>query len=275
MKIHNQNIVLDFESPKIMGILNITPDSFYDGGIHASIDSILAHTEKMLSEGADIIDIGAYSSRPGARHVSTDEEIARIVPIANQIRTAFPQAILSIDTFRADVILELFDRIGEFLVNDISGGHMDTHMLATVGKLQLPYICMHMQGTPQTMAQHTQYTNLIHDIHRYFEQAIARAESHSISQIILDPGFGFGKTTEQNFTVLSELSSFTQFQKPILVGISRKSMIYKTLETNPEGALHGTGVLHAIALMNKANILRVHDVQEAKQCITLIKKLKN
>ena len=274
MKIHIQNIVLDFESPKIMGILNITPDSFYDGGKHASIDSILAHTEKMLSEGADIIDIGAYSSRPGARHVSTDEEITRIVPVAREIHKAFPNVIISIDTFRSDVVMRLFDSIGEFIVNDISGGNMDKSMFSTIGLLGLPYICMHMQGTPQTMAQQTQYKDLIHDIHQYFTELITRAESHSISQIILDPGFGFGKTTEQNFTLLSELASFTIFEKPILIGISRKSMIYKTLKTNPEDALHGTGFLHAIALMNKANILRVHDVHEAKQCITLFKNLK-
>ena len=189
MKIHIQNIVLDFESPKIMGILNITPDSFYDGGKHASIDSILAHTEKMLSEGADIIDIGAYSSRPGARHVSTDEEITRIVPVAREIHKAFPNGIISIDTFRSDVVMRLFDSIGEFIVNDISGGNMDKSMFSTIGLLGLPYICMHMQGTPQTMTQHTQYKDLIHDIHQYFTELITRAESHSISQIILDPRF--------------------------------------------------------------------------------------
>jgi len=275
MKIHTQNSILNFDVPKIMGILNVTPDSFYDGGVHATLDAMLTHTEKMLCDGADIIDVGAYSSRPGAQHLSVQEELERIIPIVTKIRQHFPSAILSIDTFRAAVVETLFDTIGEFLVNDISGGHMDSMMQPTVGRLNLPYICMHMQGTPQTMAQQTHYSHLITDIYQYFERAIEQAAAHGIFQIIIDPGFGFGKTGDQNFTLLANLETFASLNKPILVGVSRKSMIYKTLQTTPEHSRNGSSVLHAVALLHNANILRVHDVKEAKECVVLMQKIKH
>lgn len=273
MHICFKNSVFSLSQPRVMGIVNLTPDSFYDGGKFSSISHILQHVERICTDGVDIIDVGAYSSRPGAEHISEQEEAKRLLPVVQEIAKHFPHIPLSIDSFRSSIIQQVYDVVGDVIVNDISGGMLDASMIAICGKLQLPYICMHMPGTPQTMQQHTQYTDILLDILQFFSKQIALCKKHGVPSVILDPGFGFGKTIEQNFTLLSNLQSFEIFEKPILVGLSRKSMIYKTLDSTPEDALHGTGVLHTIALCNKAHILRVHDVKEAKQCITLVSNI--
>ncbi len=257
-----------------MGILNITPDSFYDGGKHKNSDSILKHTEKMLNDGATFVDVGAYSSRPGAKDVSEDEELHRILPIVNLILTEFPTANISVDTFRSRVAKKCL-QVGAALVNDISGGHRDMDMLKVVSEFQVPYIAMHMRGTPQNMKDKTEYGDLLKDMLFYFSEIVEKARSKMLNDLIIDPGFGFAKTTFQNFLVLENLTFFKDVEKPILVGISRKSMIYKTLNTNPNEALNGTTALHMIALRNGANILRVHDVKEAVECVQLYTALQN
>lgn len=255
-----------------MGILNITPDSFYDGGIYKNDAVILNQVEKMLFEGASFIDVGAYSSRPGADFVSEAEELKRILPIVTLILKTFPSALLSIDTFRSQVAKSCVDA-GAALINDISAGQLDNNMLQTIAKLHVPYIMMHMRGTPQTMQQHTQYNNLVKDILFYFSERIAAARALGIIDVIIDPGFGFSKTLEQNFELLNLLELFKMIEKPLLAGLSRKSMIYKTLETSAKEALNGTSVLNTIGLQKGASILRVHDVKEAMECIKLVKSL--
>lgn len=245
-----------------MGILNITPDSFFDGGKYNSIDESLRRCEQLLIDGADLIDIGAYSSRPGAADVSEQEEIERLRPILKAIQQQFPQAILSIDTFRAEVarvsVLE-----GAAIINDISGGELDNNMFATAANLQVPYILMHMRGTPDTMQKLTKYDDLVSDIIKYFAEKVNRLRMLGLHDIILDPGFGFAKTLEQNYQLMAHLSELKFFDLPILSGISRKSMIYKLLEVDASHALNGTSVLNMVSLQNGANILRVHDVKEA------------
>lgn len=269
----NDKYICNMMKKQIMGILNITPDSFYDGGKYSSVKGALIHTEKMLSEGASIIDIGAYSSRPGAADISAEEEYNRLSPVISQIRKSFPTAQISIDTFRSEIVTKIYSEYGNIIVNDISGGLMDSQMLEVCGKHSLPYVCMHMNGTPQTMQNNTEYNNLIEDISSFFDKQIAKAEEFGINTIIIDPGFGFGKTTDQNFTLLSNLQEFTKYNKPILVGFSRKSMIYKTLNCTPENAGNGTTILNTIALLKGASILRVHDVKEAVETIALYQKI--
>jgi len=256
-----------------MGILNITPDSFYDGGKHKNEKDILKHVEIMLQEGATFIDIGAYSSKPNASFVSEEEELSRILPIITSVLKEFPNTLISIDTFRSQVAKQCIDQ-GAVLINDISAGILDNDMLKTIADLQVPYIMMHMKGTPQTMQQLTQYDNLVKDILFYFSKQIAEARQLGIVDLIVDPGFGFAKTTEQNFEILNQLDLFNMLELPLLVGISRKSMIYKTLQNSPNDALNGTTVLNTIALQKGANILRVHDVKEAVECIKLVQSLK-
>ena len=255
-----------------MGILNITPDSFYDGGHYKNDADILNQVETMLNEGATFIDIGAYSSRPGADHVSESEELKRIIPIVKLLVRKFPDINLSIDTFRSKIAQECINA-GAALINDISAGKLDNEMLEIVGKLKVPYVMMHMKGTPQTMQQYTDYGNLVKDIIYYFSERIEKARAHKINDIIIDPGFGFSKTLEQNYTLLNNLELLNMLELPILVGISRKSMIYKLLGTNPNEALNGTTSLNTIALLKGANILRVHDVKEAVECINLTNQL--
>lgn len=272
MTINCKGKLIDLSSPKVMGILNITPDSFYDGGQYKNEKDMLLHVEKMLNEGAKFIDVGAYSSRPNADHVSEDEELKRILPIVNSILKEFPETLLSIDTFRSNVAKACIEA-GASMINDISAGKLDDNMLQTVADLHVPYIMMHMRGTPKTMQQQTQYDDLLKDILFYFSKQIVAAKALGIVDIIIDPGFGFAKTLEQNFELLNKLDLFKMIEKPLLVGVSRKSMIYKTLQTSAKEALNGTSVLNTVALQKGASILRVHDVKEAVECIKLVESL--
>lgn len=256
-----------------MGILNVTPNSFYDGGKHKEINSIIHQVDKMLSEGADFIDIGAYSSKPSAEFVSEEEEIKRLVPIVKSLVETFPNIILSVDTFRAKVAKASVEN-GVAMVNDIAAGLLDDKMLETVAALKVPYIMMHMRGNPQTMQSLTNYNDIVKEMIFYFSERIQKARSFGISDIVIDPGFGFAKTLEQNYEVLHKMELFEMLELPLLAGISRKSMIYKVLENSPQEALNGTSVLNTIALQKGAKILRVHDVKEAVECIKLVSKLK-
>lgn len=272
MTINCKGQLIDLSMPKVMGILNITPNSFFDGGKYKDENELLKRVEKMLNEGADFIDIGAYSSRPNAEFVSEQEEISRIIPVVDLLQKHFPETVLSIDTFRAEVAKVCVEN-GAAIINDISAGMLDDKMLETIAKLQVPYIMMHMKGTPQTMQELTHYEDIIKEMLFYFSERIAAARALGINDLIVDPGFGFAKTLEQNYAVMQKLELFQMLELPLLVGISRKSMIYKTLETNAEMALNGTTVLNTIALTKGAKILRVHDVKEAVECVRLFNKL--
>jgi len=269
MTINCKGTLVDFSSPKVMGVLNITPDSFFDGGKYQNEKAILSQTEKMLAEGATFIDVGAYSSRPGANHVSEEEELQRIVPIVELILKEFPQTLLSIDTFRSKVAKETIEA-GVALINDISGGNMDAEMFSTIAKLQVPYILMHMQGTPQTMQDNPRYQNITTDLIKFFSEKIYDLKQRKVNDIIVDVGFGFGKTIEHNYKLLKDLQLFQHLHVPVLAGISRKSMLYKTLGITPQEALNATTSANTIALMNGANILRVHDVKEAVECVKVV-----
>jgi dihydropteroate synthase len=255
-----------------MGILNVTPDSFHDGGQYKDESSILKQVETMLNEGATFIDIGGYSSRPGADFVSENEELNRVVPVVELILKHYPETLISIDTFRSEVAKKSIEA-GAAIINDISAGLLDENMIATVGQLGVTYIMMHMKGNPKTMQQHTNYDDLVKDINSYFAERIARAHAAKINDIIIDPGFGFAKTTEQNYELLNNMELLQIVDKPVLAGVSRKSMIYKTLHTTPENALNGTTALHMVALQKGAKILRVHDAKEAAECVTLFNQL--
>ena len=260
--------LISLSTPKVMGILNITPDSFYDGGRYKDTKSILIQVEAFLDQGATFIDIGAYSSRPGAAFVSEEEELKRITPVIDLILKSFPDCKISIDSFRSKVIQKCVEA-GAVISNDISSGKLDPLMFETIAKLKVPYIMMHMKGTPQNMQKHTEYEDLVNDIYLYFSERINRANEHGIEDLILDPGFGFSKTLEQNYKVLNKLKVFKNLNYPILSGLSRKSMIYKTLESTSGEALNGTTALNMLALINGTNILRVHDVKEAMECVKL------
>ncbi len=264
--------LISIEKPLIMGILNITPDSFYDGGIYLTEDKIIGRVNEMLQEGADIIDVGGYSSRPGAKDVSEAEELKRISKAIKIIRDNFPDAILSADTFRSSVAEACLSQ-GVDIINDISAGTLDKNMIPLIIETKVPYIMMHMRGTPRTMTRLTDYSNLIQEIIAYFYPKIEKLKAHGVKDIIIDPGFGFAKNIEQNFLMLKKLSLFHVLETPLLVGISRKSMIYKTLGITPQEALNGTTALHMTALQNGANILRVHDIKEAVQTVKLFEKL--
>ena len=266
--------LIDFDTPKVMGILNSTPDSFFDGGIYKDIDAMLRQTEKMLQEGATFIDIGAYSSKPNAKKVDEKEELDRITPIIKTLVKEFPHILISADTFRSKVAKECV-QLGACMINDISAGSLDKNMFATVAELQVPYILMHMQGTPQTMQVHPTYKDVISDILYYFSKKISELRALKVNDIIIDVGFGFGKTSAHNFELLRELKLFETFELPLLVGLSRKSMLYKLLETTPQKALNATTVANTIALLNGATILRVHDVKEAIEAIKVVETTKN
>jgi dihydropteroate synthase len=272
MTINCKGQLVDLTLPKVMGILNVTPDSFYDGGVYKNNAAILKHVETMLNEGATFIDIGAYSSKPNAVHITETEELQRLLPILKLLIDAFPNILISIDTFRSKVAEESINA-GACMINDISAGKIDENMMATIAKLQVPYVMMHMRGTPQNMQQHTSYEDLLKDILFYFSERLATAKALGIVDIIIDPGFGFSKTTAQNFELLKHLDLFKMLEKPLLVGFSRKSMIYKTLRSSAADALNGTTVLNTLALQKNASILRVHDVKEAKECIELTQQL--
>lgn len=260
--------LIDLSTPRIMGIINVTPDSFYDGGVTTSNDAIIQQASAMLNAGASFLDIGGYSSRPGASDVTEAEEIDRVIPAIQAILKTHPEALISIDTFRSGVASTAI-QAGAALVNDISGGLRDEQMLPTVARLQVPYIMMHMRGTPQNMQSLTQYDDVTLDVIRYFSERISTARDLGINDLICDPGFGFAKTREQNFQLLKELKGFRVLDIPLLVGISRKSMIYKTLDTSADQALNGTSFLHGFALQGGAHILRVHDVSQAMECVRL------
>lgn len=272
MTINCKGKLINLTSPKVMGILNVTPNSFFDGGKHADEKAILKQIEKMLTEGATFIDIGGYSSKPSAAFVSEEEELQRVVPVVQKVVHEFPETLISIDTFRSKVAQESIEQ-GAAIINDISAGMLDDTMLETVAQLQVPYIMMHMKGTPQMMQSMTQYDNIVKEMLFYFSERIAKARSFGMNDIIVDPGFGFAKTLEQNFEVLNKLDLFQMLDLPILSGVSRKSMIYKTLETTAEFALNGTTSLNTISLMKGAKMLRVHDVKEAVECVKLYEQL--
>lgn len=259
--------LMDLRKPRVMGILNVTPDSFFSGS-RVSPENVLDVAERMLKEGADFLDIGGYSSRPGAADISVDEELKRVIPVIGAIKKVFPEAIISVDTFRNEVAQQAVET-GADLVNDISAGLLDEKMFSIVGQLGVPYIMMHMRGTPQTMRVQTNYQNLFKEIVDYFHQRIFLARQAGIKDIIIDPGFGFAKTVQQNFQILRQLNQFELLELPILAGISRKSMIWNTLGIEPIDALNGTTALNMMALMNGASILRVHDVKPAVECIKL------
>lgn len=273
MTINCNGKLIDLSSPKVMGILNFTPDSFFDGGKYNTDAEILLRVEKMLSEGADFIDVGTYSSRPNAVFVSEQEEVNRMKSVMEILSKEFPNAIYSIDTFRSEVAKVALDN-GGAIINDISAGSLDEKMMDVIAQYQVPYVMMHMRGTPQTMPTLTHYDNLVKEILLYFSEKITEARSKGINDLIIDVGFGFAKTIEQNFELMSKLELFKVLGLPNLVGISRKAMIYKTLNIEPEDALNGTTVLNTIALQKGANILRVHDVKQAKQAILLSEALK-
>ncbi len=264
--------LIDLSTPKVMGILNVTPDSFYDGGTYKDESEILKQVETMLSEGATFIDVGGYSSRPGADEVSEQEELKRVVPVVELILKYFPDTLISVDTFRSEVAKQSIEA-GAAMVNDISAGKLDDNMMSTIGKLGVPYIMMHMKGNPQTMQQQTDYDDLLKDINFYFAERITAAHKAKINDIIIDPGFGFAKTLEQNYELLNHMELLQITDQPILAGVSRKSMIYKTLGTTADNALNGTTALHMIALEKGTKILRVHDVKEAVECVTLFNQL--
>jgi dihydropteroate synthase len=268
MTINCKGKLIDLSRPKVMGILNLTPNSFFDGDKYADENTVLQQVEKMLNEGATFIDVGAYSSKPNAAYVSEEEEIRRLVPVVELLLSEFPEIIISVDTFRSQVAEKAIDT-GATIINDISAGNLDEGMLETVAKLQVPYIMMHMKGTPNTMQSLTHYEDILKEMMFYFAQKINQARSLGINDLIVDPGYGFAKTTEQNFEVLQKSELFQHLNVPILSGVSRKSMIYKTLNVNAQEALNGTTVLNTLALTRGTHILRVHDVKEAMEAITL------
>ena len=265
---------MDLSSPRVMGILNVTPDSFYADSRMSSDEQIASRVHQIQKEGADIIDIGGYSSRPGADNVSIQEEMARLRKGLQILYRELPEAVVSVDTFRADVAKMCVEEYGVAIVNDISAGQLDERMFTTVAALNVPYIMMHMQGTPQQMQQNPSYDNLEKEVFLYFAKRIQQLRDLGMKDIILDPGFGFGKTLEHNYQLLAHLGDFSIFELPLLVGVSRKSMIYKLLGIESQDSLNGTTVLNTISLLKGANLLRVHDVRQAVETIKLVSKLK-
>ena len=266
--------LMDFERQRVMGILNVTPDSFYAGSRQQTADDITRRVHQIIEEGGDIIDIGAYSSRPFAEDVSPEEEMRRLRQGLGIVRKVAPEAIISVDTFRSDVARMCVEEFDVAIINDISGGEMDQHMFATIAELQVPYILMHMKGTPQDMQVNPGYEHLLKEVLYYFSKKVAQLHDLGVKDIILDPGFGFGKTIDDNYLLLEHLDDFQILELPILVGVSRKSMIYKVLGITPEDALNGTTALNTIALMKGADLLRVHDVREATEVINIVEKIK-
>jgi len=264
--------LLDLSKPKIMGILNLTPDSFYDGGKYNQLNDALKKTEQILSEGADLIDIGAYSSRPGAEHISEKTESERLIPVLRAIVSEFPDAILSIDTFRSEIARTAVNE-GAAIINDISAGSMDPGMFQTITELNVPYIMMHMKGNPQTMASENNYEDITTEVCQYFASRIQKLKNLGVKDLIVDPGFGFAKNLEQNYELLANLEHLKSVGHPVLAALSRKSMIYKLLETDAEHALNGTTAANTIALIKGANILRVHDVKAATEAIKIVNQI--
>jgi dihydropteroate synthase len=274
VKIGFKNKELDLSSPAIMGILNITPDSFFDGGKYTEDKAILLQVERMLLEGADILDLGACSTRPNAKEISEEEELKRLIPSVRLIRKKFPGAIISVDTYRSTVAACSVNE-GVDMINDVGGGTLDEKMFETIAKLKVPYVLMHIQGTPQTMQANPHYHHVVNEVTQFLGEKINSLKKLGASQLILDVGFGFGKTTRHNYLLLKNLAAFKEFELPILVGISRKGMICKLLEIKAEEALNGTTAANAIALMNGANILRVHDVKQAREAAKIFNFTQN
>ena len=266
--------LIDLSVPKVMGIINVTPDSFYEGSRFMEDNEIIRVASQMIEDGAYILDVGGYSSRPGAENITAEEERTRVIKAVKPINRELPEAIISIDSFRSEIVLEAVTECGAGIINDISGGESDANMFSVVERLRVPYIMMHMQGVPGTMQKNPVYDDVVADILRWFGDRIFRLQSMGVSDIIIDPGFGFGKTTAHNFEMLRHLGDFSIAGLPVLVGVSRKSMIWKTLEITPGEALNGTSVLNTVALLNGADILRVHDVKEAVQAVKLVEMLK-
>ena len=273
MTINCKGKLIDLTVPKVMGILNVTPNSFFDGGKYKKESEILSQVEKMIRDGATFIDIGAYSSKPNAELVSVEEELARIIPVVDLILQHFPETLISIDTFRSEVAQACLEK-GAAIVNDISAGNLDEKMLDVIAKYNVPYIMMHMRGTPQTMQSLTDYQDIVKEMLFYFSEKMAMARSLGINDLIVDPGFGFAKTLDQNYEILKHLDLFDMLELPLLVGVSRKSMVYKPLNSSAGEALNGTTVLNTIALTKGAKILRVHDVKEAVETVQLLNKIK-
>ncbi len=265
--------LLDLSKPKIAGILNVTPDSFYDGGRYTNINIAKNRIEEMIAEGADIIDVGAFSSRPNANHISEKEELKRLLPILEMMQNNFPNLIISVDTFRAEIAKIAVEDYGVAIINDISAGNMDPKMFETIANLNVPYIMMHMQGTPQNMQTNPKYDDLIKEIILFFAKKLQVTKQVGINDVIIDPGFGFGKTIEHNYQILNELEKFNILDCPILIGISRKSMIYKVLNSEPKDVLSATLALNMIALQKGSSILRVHDVKQTVQIVKVFNKL--
>lgn len=268
----NQQLI-DLTIPRIAAILNVTPDSFYDGGQLKNHDQLLSRVQEHIDQGADIIDIGGYSTRPGAAEVSVEEELSRVIPVVELLQEYFPKTPLSVDTFRSEVALQSLEK-GAAMINDVTGSQADPKLLDVVASFQVPYIGMHMRGNPQTMNSLTDYEDIVVELRKHFSWLAEETAKRNLNDLIIDLGFGFAKTVEQNFFLLNHLDAFKLLKLPILVGLSRKSMIYKTLQTTPEEALNGTSALHMIALERGAHFLRVHDVKPAKECIDLYLKLK-
>lgn len=266
--------LMNLDQPKVMGIINTTPDSFYDGGKNAELSKALKNVEQMLQQGADFIDIGGYSTKPGAEEISEEEELRRVVPVVEQIAIQFPKAVISIDTFRSQVAKQAVNA-GAAIINDVSGGTLDSEMFTTVSQLKVPYILMHMRGTPATMQHLNTYSHLIKEIVQELSEKLSRLRRLSVNDVIVDPGLGFAKSIAQNYEILKNLAYFDCLECPVLAGLSRKSMIYKTLGVKSSEALNGTTALNMAALMNGANILRVHDVKEAVETVKLFNKLQN
>jgi len=266
--------LIDFTVPVVMGVVNVTPDSFYDGGKMADEKVLLSAVEKMINDGVNILDVGAISTRPGAKIISTKIELGRLLPAVLAIRNSFPKIPISIDTFRSWVAVRVVDEIGQIVVNDISGGSLDSKMFETIGKLKVPYILTHMQGTPSTMQENPQYDDIVKDVSSYLSEKVKRLTKFGVLDIIIDPGFGFGKNLDHNYELLNRLDSFKVFQLPVMVGLSRKSMIWKALDAKPETALNGTTVANTLALLGGADILRVHDVKEAVEAVKIFCEIK-
>lgn len=262
--------LLDLAKPVVMGILNVTPDSFFDGGKYKTEKKVLKRAEEILEQGGAVIDIGAVSTQPGAEGISTKDEIERLLPAVRAVKKEFPNAFVSIDTYRSWVALKVIEECGPCMVNDVSGGNFDANMFDTIGKLGVPYVLMHMLGTPLKMQQNPDYEDIIRDISMFFTEQVKKLTKAGVVDVIIDPGFGFGKTLEHNYELLNRLDSFKVFQLPLMVGVSRKSMIYKALNATPEDALNGTSVVNTLALMGGADILRVHDVNEAVEAIRIL-----
>ncbi len=263
------------DKPMVMGIVNVTSDSFYDGGSYGTEQALLKRCETIIAEGVDIIDVGAVSSRPGAEDVSVEEEHKRLDIALNLIRKHFPDVLISIDTYRADIAKTMVENYSVDFINDISAGILDANMFSTVAKLHVPYIMMHMQGVPKTMQHRPGYENLMDDIIRYFSERIHHLRMLGVNDIMIDPGFGFGKTMEHNYEILRRLKELSIFEMPVLVGVSRKSMIYKLLDTDAQHALNGTTVVNTLALLQGADVLRVHDVKEAVECVRIMQAYTN